>query len=385
MNKPEILFVSHSADISGAPISILNLCLKLREYNIYSSFILPDEGKMADILTKNNIDYYIIKKKYKIGINTFFNKMSILQKLNFFIDNIKWMIKFSIFLMENKNFKIVHTNTNHELLSLLVSKIFFRKTIWHIHEPIQNKNLFYLIIKIFSYLPDVIVFVSKSTQKAYIEKKLINPKKSYLIYNGIETKILQQKMKISTPDTLKEKDLIKIGLIANINKMKGQDILVEIINLIMKESTNFKVYLIGRVIDEEFHRQLKELISVKHLENIIFLIGEIENIYEWFSNIDIVLLSSRAESFPISIIEAMYFKKPVIAFEIDGIPEIISNGHNGILISPFDKVEFSKNLINLINDPQTRIRLGENANKTVLDKFTMENVVKEYLVLLDKL
>lgn len=74
---------------------------------------------------------------------------------------------------------------------------------------------------------------------------------------------------------------------------------------------------------------------------------------------DVYVLPSYKEGLPISILEAMSYSLPVISTRVGGIPEIIMNGKNGLLINPGDKEALYESIIKLKNSEELRIRMGE--------------------------
>src|SRR5581483_372503 len=86
---------------------------------------------------------------------------------------------------------------------------------------------------------------------------------------------------------------------------------------------------------------------------------------------DIFALPSFAEGVPGVLMEAMAMEIPCVATWITGIPELIRNGIDGLLVAPSDVQSFADAIERLIDDPELRIRLGTAGRKRVLDKFDL--------------
>lgn len=90
---------------------------------------------------------------------------------------------------------------------------------------------------------------------------------------------------------------------------------------------------------------------------------------------DLLLVSSKNEGFGMVIAEAGFFKIPAISTNVGGVGEFIANGSNGILTKS-NPEEISKKILFLSNNPRERNKLGLNANKTTLQKFTIDSFIQ---------
>jgi phenylacetate-CoA ligase len=97
---------------------------------------------------------------------------------------------------------------------------------------------------------------------------------------------------------------------------------------------------------------------------------------------DMVVVPSLMENFPIVVLEAMACGKPVVATNVGGIPEIIENRCNGILIPPKNSDALAKAISLIIENPAQAKRLGEAAVRTIKENFTLDAMVQKYLKVL---
>lgn len=100
---------------------------------------------------------------------------------------------------------------------------------------------------------------------------------------------------------------------------------------------------------------------------------------------DIFVLTSLAEGFPNVVLEAMACARPVIATNVGGIPEIIENGADGILVPPADPKALADRIAALAADPALRRQLGENARAKVTTKFPMDRMVNGHAALYEEI
>ena len=168
--------------------------------------------------------------------------------------------------------------------------------------------------------------------------------------------------------SLTNKSIISVG---RLTYEKGIDMLIDIYENIYREAADWKLNIFG---DGQDFELLQSKIQEKGLENYIKLHGSVKNISENYLQNSIFVLTSRSESFGIAIIEAMNHGLPVVSFDCDGPKNIIDNNESGFLIPQFDKKEFSKKLLFLINDEHKRKEMGKTAMAASL-RFKEINII----------
>jgi glycosyltransferase involved in cell wall biosynthesis len=111
-------------------------------------------------------------------------------------------------------------------------------------------------------------------------------------------------------------------------------------------------------------------------DNLIFT-GFRSDIKEILSAIDILVIPSLLEGFPMVTLEAMAMAKPIVATNIDGITEQITDGVNGILVSPKDPSALAKAVIQVLSDKELARNMGLSAREKVEQEFSVEKMVAE--------
>jgi glycosyltransferase involved in cell wall biosynthesis len=92
---------------------------------------------------------------------------------------------------------------------------------------------------------------------------------------------------------------------------------------------------------------------------------------------DLFVLSTHREGFPLSILEAMAMGKPVVATSVGGIPEIVTNGVTGYLHQHGNSQELADALLRLIENPEDARRMGATARENVLQNFSRQKFADE--------
>ena len=117
----------------------------------------------------------------------------------------------------------------------------------------------------------------------------------------------------------------------------------------------------------------------------VFLTGFRSDVANLLRCSDVVALVSQTESAPLTLLEGMSSGVPVVATSVGGIPEIVEDGVNGFLVEAKCPEKIAEKILALNLDKDLRSRLGEAARSTVLERYTAEKVVGQYLGLYEKI
>ncbi len=203
---------------------------------------------------------------------------------------------------------------------------------------------------------------------------ITDPEKIEVFPNGIRTEGREISSDIC-------KDYNKILFLGRICKDKGIDELLEAAEKIHDIHSDARLYIGGIYEDQEYKRKIEA--SGRFCEYIGWISGKEKE--EYLDKCGILVLPSYYEGFPVSIIEAMFHNSSVIASRVGGIPDIIDDGQDGLLISPKDSDDLRKAIDKLICDNDLARKLGVNGQKKVLEKYSVEENIKRLIRIYSKL
>jgi len=202
--------------------------------------------------------------------------------------------------------------------------------------------------------------------------------KVQLIYNGIEIdKISLNHTRLDLGKSTD--DEVIMGNAGRLVEQKGQKYLIDLAAILKEENYKFKIYIAG---SGKLHKELQSYIQQRNVEKHVILLDFIHNVPDFIKALDIFLFPSLHEGSANVLLEAMTLKKPVVAFRVSSIPEIVEHEKDGLLAEFKNTGSFAEEVIRLIDDEQFRDKLGENARKKIIEKFNFDHTYHEVLNLI---
>ena len=169
---------------------------------------------------------------------------------------------------------------------------------------------------------------------------------------------------------------VRLLFLGQLVERKGLDILVKAVSRL---GDNFVLYLVGGDWDQcGYPQQVKQLISDLGLNHKVFTFNHRTDALSLLKECDIFVLPSLSEARPRSIIEAMLLGKCVVSTTTGGIPSLIDNGNNGILVPPGNAEELCRQLQTVVNDREKRDKIGNAARQHAENTFNIADTLERY-------
>jgi len=163
-----------------------------------------------------------------------------------------------------------------------------------------------------------------------------------------------------------------VGNVAALVPHKGQRHLIEAAHLVVREMPDARFVILGEgELREPLERQVREY----HLEKHVLLPGFRTDVLGCIKGFDLFVLSSVTEGLGSSLLDAMACSRAIAATSAGGIPEVVVDGENGLLVPPRDHAALAGAIVRLLNDQPLRRQMGEAGLARVRSRFTVERMV----------
>lgn len=215
--------------------------------------------------------------------------------------------------------------------------------------------------------PDMVIAVSKATAEEWVRFFRIPKERVVTIHNGVDLSIFTD----LHVEESEEHTILSVGRLA---WSKGHKYMIDAMPNILSEYPNAKLWLVGDPYTKDV--PLQQYVRKLGIENSVRFIGKVsaERLYSLYHQAEVFVQPSLYEPFGITILEAMSMQKPVVATRVGGIPEIITNEVEGLLVEPGNSLQLAKAISRMFSDSSERRRFGSNARKRVEKEFTWDIV-----------
>ncbi len=297
---------------------------------------------------------------------------------SFLIGNLSFLNPFKLlvlfFFFKSKNVDTIIMNLPADLKSAGIAaklagvkNIMYRRGMPHpLRSTWLNRFLFQKI------LTKVIVNSEEIGRSLALGNESWFPKeKMVLLYNGVDSNA-----QIDTSKVLyqKKNNEFVIGNAGRLTSQKGQKHLIEMAEILVSQNVNFHLLIAG---EGELKNSLMDLIKSKNLQQKVTLLGHVSDMAAFMNSLDLFVFPSLFEGSANTLIETLFYKKPVVAFNVSSNPEIIQDGVNGLLARAFDSEDLTTCVMKLMNSPQLREEFVLRGEKIVREKFDNQKIFEQ--------
>ncbi len=229
-----------------------------------------------------------------------------------------------------------------------------------------------LFFGLLSYCFDRTVLVSGEMRQLLVGSYGFSENNTAVIHNGVNVpKIVSQR----------PRERLVIGSAGRLFPVKDFFLMVEIAHLLIKQNDSVDFLLAG---DGPQYAMLENRIKASGLQGRFKLLGHQDDMSSFFKSIDVYISTSVHEGIPMSLLEAMSHAIPVVVANVGGFPEIVLDGEQGFLIERRDKDIYADRILQLVLNRTLRLQMGISARKRIVDLFSQEAMVQNYIEIYKK-
>lgn len=365
--KPQRVLVIRNAydkDCGGAEQYALNLCVQLKKNNLDPVLMT----RVPDLLGKASNEKITTLKgcwhaSQKWGKHYFFR--------------FPLMVVWYIYIILRYRFDIIHPQGRDDFIfASIAGGLLGKRVIWTDHADL--KYILDLDIHPFPYLRTWTIWASRFVSKIICvsnsekEKISVNAPDQFIaklvtVHNGVIREPIYEKISRPTEPLI----------VANSRLVPDKGIR-ELIEMIQKlKHHNASLWIVGGFSgNQEMYTNIAKELGVAER---VTLWGYVDHPNDYIAAGDVFVHASYHEAFSLAILEAAMLSMPIVATNVGGAPEVISD-QSGILVPPKDVYALVNAVDKLLDDPVTAKRLGKRVGEVAQEKFSFDTIVKEKII-----
>lgn len=376
-----VLFIDHTPALGGGEVALLNLLSKLDPARYRPVVALFADGPLAVALRQAGVETHIIPLSAEV-LETRKDSLAGRRAWRFGVAAaaLQHVHRVARFISDGR-FDLVHCNSlKSDLIGGLAARLARTPVVWHVRDRIDPSYLPRSAAMMFrraaGLIPDALIANSRATLDLikptfeYFRGESGAEQRTCVVHDGVpDQAFVPARPRAAGPSV--------IGLVGRISQWKGQDIFIRAAEIVLKRHPDARFRIIGAALfsEVEYERSICALAKQLNLENKVEFCGFRSDVTQAISELDILVHASViGEPFGQVIIEGMAAGKPVIATRGGGVPEIIQDDINGLLVPMGDAAAMAQAIDRVLSDPNLAARLATAGTSRVYDAFCITHV-----------
>lgn len=344
-------------EFGGAESLALNICRQLQRAGVSRASLCGFFGKkgvLAAVAEQDGVGVNYLDALKRSKLVAMYDLYRLLRKERVSVMQVHgaYLLQFAVLPALMAGTKVIYTeHAKHSILK-------YPRLLW--------------VAKIFSHACSRVVCVSRDLRDFMALTVGVRPSRLEVIHNGIDLE------RFSCPENTeheRKNQSIVIGTVARLTEAKDHENLLRAFNVVREDEPGVRLLLVG---DGELRQEIESVVSSLGMEGVVEMTGKRSDIPQLLNGMDIFVLPSRREGFPVSIIEAMACGRAVVATDVGGVREIIDDGVDGIIVPSGDHRSLALALVQLVQDQRLRNRLALNARQKVVAFFSEQAMMEKY-------
>lgn len=248
----------------------------------------------------------------------------------------------------------------------------------------QKQRLYAVIEKITTPFCRKIICISEFEKQSALDNKICHESKLQVIYNGVDIDEYENEQhdQVARSDLNIPENSFVVGMVGRVSTQKAPDVFIKAAKLIKEDIPNSHFIIVGNGEQED---EIYKYAQQNGFSESLHITGWVNNPMSYVELFDVATLLSRWEGFGLALPEYMMAGKPIVASDVDAIPNIISDYENGLLVKVDDVEQIHKAVLELYENKELRNQLINRGLKVVRERFNAQRVAKEHEILLEKI
>jgi glycosyltransferase involved in cell wall biosynthesis len=333
------------------------------------------EVTIVYLKSKDDPEFDLDQRARKLGVDAFY---TIDERHKFDIGALKQLLQ----ILRKKQIDILHAHCyKSDLYGLILRRYHDMKLITTAHGPLAGFQFFWasrnwrvrylydqLDLRILRYF-EAVIMVS-DTMRGIISQHVVDPGKMILIRNAIDSRFFRRSG-VRDEQFLESlgipRDAVVIGAVGRLNGEKDYPNFLAASQLLLQKRENLYFIIAGK---GELEPSLRQMAADMGIADRVIFLGHFHDIRKVFELMNVYVLSSTREGLPNTILEAMAMEVPIVSTDVDGVKEAVSDGSEALLVPPRHAERLALAIETMLEDPDLRARLVQNARRKVESEFS---------------
>jgi len=221
---------------------------------------------------------------------------------------------------------------------------------------------------------DMVLAVAETHKTHLISSEHIPAHKIAVIYNGVDLRRFSHpvdmravRRSLQIPDGAGV-----VGIVANLWPWKAHDVFLRAAAALLREIPDTYFVIAG---DGPERKKLEKMAQSLDVTDHVRFLGTVDDVPALLKSVDLSVLTSVSEAFPLALLESMAAARPVVATNVGSVPEIVADGLTGFLVPPGAPDQLAQAMLRVLRDSELARKLGEEGRKRVEQRFTVERMI----------
>ncbi len=392
-----VAFVDQSSQMGGVEYSTLWVAQALDKGRFTPVILCPEEGDLPRLARQADVEVQIVSRPKTFSVSFLRGRQYIINPFGFLataVNTVRAARGLEQFLRRTPADLIVTKGLLAHFYGGLAARKLNIPCIWYVQEEVDPGRAGGLYQRIFRFyakrLPDKIVVDAEALLEQFSQGSE-SSLKPLVVYNGVDTDqflpaMPEEKIQAQKRLGIPEKSLV-IGQAGRLIPLKGQNVLIQAFAQLTRKYPQIHLLLVGGPLfgSQTYAQSLEDLVHQLGLSEKVTFTGFLPDVRAGLAAMDIFTYSSLETDSPLGIMEAMACGLPVIVSRVRGTIEMVTSDVDALCVEPGNVFALAEGLEQLIQSPQQRSKLAENARRSAEERFSLSASVMKVESLLEEL